>query len=59
MSPLFLALPLCLTCAPPTDGVELPPGVLAYEPFDLEPGERVWQSDGGAGWDSPWERSSW
>ena len=46
-----LALALLVAAAPPT---ELPPGLIAYEPFDLPPGTYVLGSDRGAGWDGPW-----
>ena len=46
-----LALALLVPAAPPT---ELPPGLVAYEPFDLPPGTYVLGSDRGAGWDGPW-----
>ena len=53
---------LCAALAapgPPADEPDLPPGVLAYEPFDLGPGEPVLGSDGGLGWAGPWEASDW
>ena len=46
-----LALALLVPAAPPA---ELPPGLVAYEPFDLPPGTYVLGSDRGAGWDGPW-----
>ena len=57
---LALALPPALLAAPPAPAggdppAGLPPGVLAYEPFEaVAPGAMVVNSDGGTGWDGPW-----
>ena len=60
MSLTTLAVPLCLlSVAAPPAPLELPPGLLAYEPFDLKPGEPVLGSDGGLGWAGEWVRSDW
>ena len=50
-APLILASLLLPGLAPEPD---LPPGLLVYEPFDLDPGQPLLGSAGGAGWVGPW-----
>ena len=59
-APLAAAL-LCLPAAPPPGlaagppaAPDLPPGVLAYEPFDQVGGRPVLGTAGGVGWAGPW-----
>ena len=59
-APLAAAL-LCLPAAPPPDpaagppaGPDLPPGVLAYEPFEAAVGAPLLGTAGGVGWAGPW-----
>ena len=63
MPAILLAAPVparpSLLLAPPAerpdDEPDLPPGVLAWEPFDaVAPGEPVLGTAGGAGWSAPW-----
>ena len=50
-APLILASLLLPGLAPEPD---LPPGLLAHEPFDLDPGQPLLGSAGGAGWVGSW-----
>ena len=55
-APLILASLLLPGLAPEPD---LPPGLLVYEPFDLDPGQPLLGSAGGAGWVGKWQPTSY